>query len=78
MSRAIPIKRASRANRAGSIHMNSFNSAVAKQKLSLWLARSACFQTPENIHDMTIFPLHCLSLDWVAKIYVFVQNSKYI
>ena len=43
-----------------SSHKNSFNSVAAK--IELILARSACFQTPENIHDLTICPLHRVSL----------------
>ena len=31
-------------------------------EIELILARSGCFQTPENIHDMTICPLHRVSL----------------
>ena len=31
-------------------------------EIELILGRSACFQTPENIHDMTICPLHRVSL----------------
>ena len=48
LSRASPIKRGNRANRAGSLHINSFNSVIAKQKLSLRLVRRVCFRTQEK------------------------------
>jgi len=77
LSRASPIERGSQANSAGSLHINSFNSVIARQKLSWWLYSQKClFSNARKIHDMTNFPLHRMSLDWVAKIYVFVQKTN--
>ena len=39
-----------------------FHFIGCETEIELILARSACFQTPENMHDMTICPLHRVSL----------------
>ena len=45
-----------------SSHKKQLQFSGCETEIELILARSGCFQTPENIHDMTICPLHRLNL----------------
>ena len=45
-----------------SSHKKQLHFSGCETEIELILARSGCFQTPENIHDMTICPLHRVSL----------------
>ncbi|CAH3192440.1 unnamed protein product [Porites evermanni] len=45
-----------------SSHKKQLQFSGCETEIELILARSGCFQTPENIHDMTICPLHRVSL----------------
>ena len=45
-----------------SSHKKQLQFSGCETEIELVLARSGCFQTPENIHDMTICPLHRVSL----------------
>ena len=45
-----------------SSHKKQLQFSGCETEIELILARSACFQTPENIHDLTICPLHGVSL----------------
>ena len=45
-----------------SSHKKQLQFSGCETEIELILARSGCFQTPENIHDMTICPLHHVSL----------------
>ena len=45
-----------------SSHKKQLQFSSCETEIELILARSACFQTPGNIHDMTICPLYRVSL----------------
>ena len=74
LSRASPIKRGSRVNRAGSLHTEQFSDC--ETEIELITSQKCLFSNARKIHDMAIFPLHRMSLDWVTKIYVFVLKTN--
>ena len=61
-----------------SSHKKQLQFSGCETEIELILARSGCFQTPENIHDMTICPLHHVSLgggEGLSGYAVFQTNS---
>ena len=65
-----------------SSHKKQLQFSGCKTEIELILAQSACFQTPENMHNLTICPLHRLSLGivfslmWRASVQIYWNKRK--